>query len=73
MMTPTDALALAIEKAGSQSALARHCDKKQGHVWHWLHKSGKCPAEETLKIEALTGVSRSLLRPDIYPPEALSA
>lgn len=59
----------AIQIVGGQSALARACDVKQGHVWNWLNKSGKCPAEHVLGVEEATGgkVTRHQLRPDLYP------
>ena len=59
----------AISILGGQSALARACGVKQGHVWHWLNKSGKCPAEHVITIEEATSgkVTRQQLRPDLYP------
>lgn len=62
------ALKRAIDKAGGQSALARACGVKQGHVWHWLNKSRRVPAEQALAVEAATGgaVTRYELRPDIF-------
>ena len=59
----------AIHIAGGQSALARACNVKQGHVWNWLNKSGKCPAEHVLGVEEATGgkVTRHQLRSDLYP------
>jgi len=62
------ALRRAVEKVGGQSALARACGVKQGHVWHWLNKSLRVPAEHVLAVEAATGsaVSRQELRPDIF-------
>lgn len=62
------ALNRAIEFLGGQSALARACGVKQGHVWHWLNKSRKVPADYVLTIEAATNgaVSRYELRPDIF-------
>jgi DNA-binding transcriptional regulator YdaS (Cro superfamily) len=62
------ALRRAIEKLGGQSALARACGVKQGHVWHWLNKSRRAPADYVLTIEAATGggVTRHELRPDIF-------
>ncbi len=69
-MEPKPLLALqrAVEKAGGQSALARACGVKQGHVWHWLNKSLRVPAEHALAVEVATGgaVSRHELRPDIF-------
>jgi len=59
----------AVEIVGGQSALARALGVKQGHVWHWLNKSGRCPAEHVLTVETATSgaVSRHQLRPDLYP------
>ena len=67
-MQTVQALKRAIEKAGGQSALARACGVKQGHVWHWLNKSLRVPAEHVLAVEAATGgsVTRYDLRPDIF-------
>ncbi|OGA14494.1 MAG: hypothetical protein A3H32_11775 [Betaproteobacteria bacterium RIFCSPLOWO2_02_FULL_63_19] len=68
------ALNRAIEQVGGQSALARACGVKQGHVWHWLNKSRRVPADHVLAIEAATGsaITRYELRPDIFgnPPDA---
>lgn len=65
------ALKRAVEKAGGQSALARACGVKQGHVWHWLNKSLRVPAEHVLSVEAATdgAVTRDELRPDIFGKE----
>jgi DNA-binding transcriptional regulator YdaS (Cro superfamily) len=63
----------AIQLLGGQSALARACGGKirQQHIWNWLHRDGKVPAEHVLAIEQATGgrVNRHQLRPDIYPLE----
>lgn len=66
-LTPLDALCEAVERAGSQSAIARALGVAQPTVWKWLHKSKQLPAEYVLTAERLYGVSRHLLRPDIYP------
>ena len=65
----TGFLEKAVEIVGGQSALARACGVKQGHVWYWLNEADQVPAEHVLKIEEATGgkVSRHDLRPDIYP------
>ncbi|REG85621.1 MULTISPECIES: transcriptional regulator [Gammaproteobacteria] len=59
----------AINILGGQSALARSINTKQQNVWFWLNKSGRVPAEFVLSIEQETKgqVTRSQLRPDIYP------
>lgn len=66
-LTPFEALTLAVEQAGGQSATARVCEVTQPAVWKWLQSGKKLPAEFVLRMEAATGVSRHLLRPDIYP------
>lgn len=68
------ALRRAVEKAGGQSALARACGVKQGHVWHWLNKALRVPAEHVVAVEAATNgaVSRHELRPDIFGRERAS-
>lgn len=65
----TEPLERAIQVAGSQSALARAINVRQGHVWHWLNKSKRVPAEYVIPIERATGgnVLRHELRPDLYP------
>lgn len=65
------ALVRAVEKAGSQSALARALGLKQQHIWNWLNKTGRAKAEYVVAIEkAVDGaVMRHELRPDLYPPE----
>lgn len=68
-LTPLEALELAVSRAGSQSALARICGVGQPAVWKWLQSSKRLPAEHIIAVEAATGVSRHLLRPDIHPLE----
>lgn len=61
----------AVDECGGQTALAARIGVKQGHVWWWLNKSGRVPAEKAIEIENATFgvVTRSDLRPDIYPPD----
>lgn len=73
LLTPYEALCLAIERAGSQSEIARNLGVAQPTVWKWLHKARQMPAEYVLTTERLYGVSRHLLRPDIYPVDLLPA
>lgn len=61
-----EALAEAVKAVGSQEKLGKGIGKSQAHVWHWLNK-GRLPAEEVLRVEEISGVSRHRLRPDIYP------
>lgn len=66
------ALERAVQKIGGQSATARACGGriKQGHIWHWLNKLERCPAEYVLVIEGACegAVTRYELRPDVYGP-----
>lgn len=66
-LTRYEALVRAVEIIGSQQALADLCEVSQPTVWRWLNQSKQLPAEYVLRVEAATGVSRHLLRPDIYP------
>jgi DNA-binding transcriptional regulator YdaS (Cro superfamily) len=70
--TPAQALRASVSSAGSQSALARICGVTQAAVWKWLDGGKHLPAEHVLKVEQHTGVSRYLLRPDIYPAPAVT-
>ena len=58
-------LEAAIYSVGGVGALARALGISQPAVSTW----NKVPAERVLAIETLTGVSRSVLRPDLYPHE----
>lgn len=69
-VTPYEALKGSVDILGSQSAYARLCGVSQTAVWKWLQSGKRLPAEHVLTVEAQTGVSRHLLRPDIYPPVA---
>ena len=72
-ITPFEALMLAVDRAGSQSALARIAGVSPTAVWKWVQSSKRVPAEFVLRIEAATGVSRHFLRPDIYPVDLPAA
>jgi len=55
-------LADAIRAAGGVSELARKIGISQPSVSNW----SRVPAERVLAVEAITGVSRAYLRPDLY-------
>ena len=57
----------AVKKAGGQAALAKALEVSPARVWNWINRDPQVPAEMVLRIERATGVSRHLLRPDIYP------
>jgi TorA maturation chaperone TorD len=55
----------AIRAAGGIGALARGLGISQPAVSNWQ----RIPAERVLAVEALTGVPRTVLRPDLYPAD----
>lgn len=65
------ALTRAIEAAGGVSALATALGIAPPAVSQWK----RCPPLRVIEVEALTGgaVTRSELRPDLYPAEKKSA
>jgi DNA-binding transcriptional regulator YdaS (Cro superfamily) len=71
-MTGIPALQKAINLVGGQVALAAKLGIRQNAVSNWIHKTKRIPAERVLAIEAITGVSRHDLRPDLYPRERRS-
>jgi DNA-binding transcriptional regulator YdaS (Cro superfamily) len=64
----------AVECAGTQVALAERIGVRQQHVWNWLNRDKRVPAEYCLPIERAThgAVTRYDLRPDVFgqSPEA---
>lgn len=68
----SEALKRACEAAGGQKPLADRIGTTQSQVWYWLTRSKRgVPAEFVLPIERETGVSRSDLRPDLWPVEVV--
>ena len=65
-----NALKQAIEIVGTQAAFARALGVKPQHVWNWINRDEKAPADQVLAIEAAVGgkVTRHDLRPDIFGP-----
>lgn len=57
----------AVAKAGNTSILARHLGISHTAVRKW-RLMGRPPADRVLAIEAITGVSRYELRPDVFGP-----
>jgi DNA-binding transcriptional regulator YdaS (Cro superfamily) len=62
-------LALAVRRAGSQSAFARLIGRGQATVHDWLKEGKPLPGEYVLTVERKTGVSKHELRPDLYPTD----
>lgn len=50
---------------GTRMAIARACGITHGAVSQWA----EVPAERVQVVEQITGIPRSELRPDLYPPE----
>ena len=67
-----EALLEAIKIAGSQTELARRINVTQSHIWNWLNRDKRVPAEYVLPIESAVGgkVDRTKLRPDLFLPTA---
>lgn len=56
---------IAVLKAGGPTKVAGKLELTKQAVVKW----DKCPAKHVLALEAMSGVSRYLLRPDVYGPE----
>lgn len=63
--SPELALQHAIKKAGGYTALAKQLGVSRPAVARW----SLCPPMRVLAVEAVTGVPRQQLRPDLYPAE----
>lgn len=61
-------LAAAVRKVGSQSAFARLTGRTQPSVYQLLVRGGSLWPDAVLAVEGATGISRYVLRPDIYGP-----
>ena len=64
-----DGLQTAIRAAGGVTELARRIGISQPSVSNWT----RVPAERVLTVEAVTGVARAILRPDLYGGEGEAA
>lgn len=57
----------------TQSAAAEYLGVSQPLVSHWA-RTGRIAAEHVLSVESKTGISRHVLRPDVFgPPTAQAA
>ena len=57
----------AIEAAGGVAILGRGLGVSSQAISQW----DRVPAERVLEVERLSGVPRTALRPDLYPPSDL--
>lgn len=69
-LSPLEALQLVRAAFKTEADMAMVFGVTQPTVNRWLNVQGRMPAEYVLRAEAHTGVSRHLLRPDIYPVES---
>ena len=67
--TQTNGVVCAIASVGGMRPLSRLLGISAPSVWEWRRR-GRIPAERVLQVERVTGVSRHILRPDLYPREA---
>lgn len=67
----------AIKAAGSLTELANRVGVTVGAVWQWK-RARRIPIERVFDVERVTGVPRSVLRPDFFagpqvpPPDRVS-
>lgn len=66
--SPEQALQRAINLAGGKAALSKKLGLSRAATHFWK----QVPPIRVLQVEALTGVSRHELRPDLYPRERRS-
>ena len=67
-MNMKNSVQIAVDALGSQRKLAQRLHIKRQAVNAWV-KKGKIPAERVIAVENVTGISRKVLRPDLYPSE----
>lgn len=66
-----NAIATVVEKLGAgQAGVARLLGVTPQAVNQWVSGNRPVPPRHVLAIEAATGVSRHLLRPDVFGPPA---
>lgn len=61
-----------VDAAGGLGPLAEKVGVRYQAIQDWLRR-GRIPAERVLAVEQATGVPRTELRPDLYPPEQHAA
>lgn len=65
-----EALETAKSKIGGNTALARAIGRITPQA---ISQWRRVPVDRVLEVERVTGISRTELRPDIYPPEPMEA
>lgn len=59
-----EAAKAAVKASGGGAALARQLNRERQAIYQWT----RVPADLVLLVEKISGVSRHVLRPDLYPP-----
>jgi DNA-binding transcriptional regulator YdaS (Cro superfamily) len=57
----------AIQESGGYAAVARQLGVTRASVWDWVNITNRVPAERVIPLEQVIGLSRHVIRPDIYP------
>lgn len=68
-LTPFEAFELAVSRTESESDFARRVGCTPGNINQLLKRKSPLSHRYVLRAEEETGVSRHLLRPDLYPDE----
>lgn len=67
-------LAQAVRAAKGQSAFGRIINRSQSYVYKLLRDGKPLPAEEAVLVErGRIGISKQLLRPDLFGPEPITS
>lgn len=68
-MSSLEKFELAVAEVGGQSEMARRLSVTQPHVWNWLNRDKKIPAQYVIPITLIPEVSAlpHELRPDVFP------
>ncbi|MES0207897.1 helix-turn-helix domain-containing protein [Mesorhizobium sp. M0028] len=66
------ALSAACDMVGGVTKLAEKIGKTRAHISTWKQR-GMIPPDMAIPIEKASGVSRSVLRPDLYPEQESAA
>ncbi len=57
----------AVEKAGSQAALAQLIEKTPQLVSAWIHEKSQISAKDAIRVSTETGIPLHDLCPDVFP------
>lgn len=79
-LTPLEALNLAVEILGGQTALAEVCggNVKQQHVYNWMNRDEQLPDRHALRVQRATELKGRMVRasqlcPEAFPEDIIAA